>query len=115
MEQKFEAWCLVELFGHARIAGRCTEESIAGTTMLRVDVPVTASQPAFTRFLGSAAIYAINPIDEKTALYMAERLQVKPIEAWDVNAVMKKYNEALLLKGAASPSEDGAEDEEEEV
>ncbi len=95
--QKFDCWCLVELFGHSKIAGRCTEQNIAGTNMLRVDVPETKTQPAFTRLLGSAAIYAINPIDEQTCRFMAERLEVKPIESWNISEVMKKYNQQLLL------------------
>jgi len=95
--QKFDCWCLVELFGHSKIAGRCTEQNIAGTNMLRVDVPETKTQPGFTRLFGSAAIYAINPIDEQTCRFMAERLEVKPIESWNISEVMKKYNQQLLL------------------
>lgn len=42
MEAKFDLWCIVELFGHNRIAGRCTEQNVAGVNMLRVDVPATS-------------------------------------------------------------------------
>jgi hypothetical protein len=59
--EKFEAWAIIELFGHNQIAGKCIEQNIAGTNMLRVDVPETESHPPFTRFLGSGAIYAITP------------------------------------------------------
>ena len=52
-QEKFDLWCVVELFGHSRIAGRCTEQNVAGTNMLRVDVPDTSNQPGFTRFLSS--------------------------------------------------------------
>src|SRR5690606_38621670 len=99
-DQKFDMWCLVELFGHAKIAGRCTEHNIAGTNMLRVDVPETETQPAFTRFLGSSAIYAINPIDEATARTMADRLAVKPIDSWNISEVMKKFQQHQLPSGA---------------
>lgn len=95
--EKFDLWCLVELFGHAKIAGRCTEQNIAGTNMLRVDVPETAAQPAFTRFFGSSAIYSINPIDEDSCKHMAEQLQVRPIDSWNVSEVVKKHNALLLL------------------
>jgi hypothetical protein len=104
-EQKIDFWALVELFGHSKIAGRVSEQNIAGTNMLRVDVPETISQPAFTRFFGSAAIYAINPIDETTAKVMAERLQVKPIESWNISEVMKKHNEKLLLSSSEAVDE----------
>ena len=64
MQSTFDLWCIVELFGHTKIAGRCTEQNIAGTNMLRVDVPPTPGQPSFSRLLGSGAIYAIKPVDE---------------------------------------------------
>jgi hypothetical protein len=96
VEQKFDLWALVELFGYTKIAGKCTEQNIAGTNMLRVDVPETKEQPAFTRFFGSAAIYAINPVDESTARFYAERLEQKPIQAWDVKEMLQKNNKLLL-------------------
>jgi hypothetical protein len=95
--EKFNCWCIVELFGHAKIAGRCTEQNIAGTNMLRVDVPETDKAPGFTRFFGSAAIYAINPVDETTCKHVAGQLQVRPIEAWNVSEVLKKYQQQLAL------------------
>lgn len=101
-EQKFDLWALVELFGHAKIAGRCTEQNIAGTNMLRVDVPETKNLPAFTRLFGSGAIYAINPIDEQTARFMAENLEVKPIDAWDMNRILEKHKEKLLTAPVSS-------------
>jgi hypothetical protein len=102
--EKFELWCVVELFGHQKIAGLCTEQNIAGANMLRVDVPETEKQPAFTRFLGSSAIYAINPVDETTARHYAENLQVKPIDAWDIQAIVKKNREKLFLATAPEPA-----------
>ncbi len=96
VNEKFDCWCIVELFGHAKIAGRCTEQNIAGTNMLRVDVPATASNPGFSRLFGSAAIYAINPVDEITARHIAEKLEVKPIQIWEINEVIKKNSDKLL-------------------
>ncbi|REC35230.1 hypothetical protein [Parabacteroides distasonis] len=49
-QEKFDLWCVVELFGHSRIAGRCTEQNVAGTNMLRVDVPDTSNQPVSPAF-----------------------------------------------------------------
>lgn len=102
--EKFDLWAIVELFGHAKIAGRCTEQNVAGTNMLRVDVPETSLQPAFTRLFGGAAIYAINPVDEQTAHTVAERLQVKPIETWQISEMLKKQM-LLVQAGAAEPLE----------
>lgn len=90
MESKFETWAIVELFGHNKIAGLCSEQNIAGSNMLRVDVPETSRTPGFTRFLSAASIYAINPCDEAVSRYFAEQLQVKPIEIWDINKFLRK-------------------------
>jgi len=88
--EKFDLWCIVELFGHSQIAGKCTEQNIAGTNMLRVDVPETSKQGSFTKFYGSAAIYAINPVSEEIAKAKAESLQIAPIKAWDIKEMQDK-------------------------
>jgi hypothetical protein len=109
-QEKLDLWALVELFGHSKIAGRITEQNIAGTNMLRVDVPETSTQPAFTRFLGSSAIYAINPTDEATAKYYADKLQTRPIDSWDVREMLKKNDQYRLA--LAAPEEASARTDE---
>lgn len=94
-QEKFDLWCLVELFGHQRIAGRCTEQNVAGTNMLRVDVPETKSQPAFTRFFSSGAIYAINPVSEEIARHLAENFELSPVSIWDVGKIIENRVQAL--------------------
>lgn len=96
--QKFDLWCLVELFGHSKIAGKCTEQNIAGTNMLRVDVPETSKQPAFTRFFGSGAIYAINPMDEEAVRFYADKLEIAPIQSYNISELVKKHSALLLEK-----------------
>lgn len=104
--EKFDLWCLVELFGHQRIAGRVTEQTIGGASMLRVDVPATEKQPAFTRLFNPSAVYAINPVDEETARYYVQNLNNQPIQAWDVREMLKRNDQ---LKLAASVEEKGGE------
>lgn len=109
--EKFEVWAMVELMGHNKIVGKCTERNVAGTNFLVVDVPDTKANPAFTRLIGGAAIYAINPITEELARTMAERLDVQPITAWDVS----KHNELtkkLLMEGQAKSAVDTEMEEE---
>lgn len=95
MEEKFDSWAIIELFGHNKIAGKCSEQNIAGANMLRVDVPETDTNPAFTRFLGHAAIYAINPVTEEVAKHWAKILKIAPISVWDVREFMEKNKLAL--------------------
>lgn len=94
-QEKFDLWCVVELFGHTRIAGKCTEQNVAGANMLRVDVPKTSTQAEFTRFLSSGAIYAINPVSEDVAKQVAENLQITPIQVWDVRTLVDQKLKAL--------------------
>lgn len=102
--EKFDLWCVVELFGHTQIAGKCTEQNIAGTNMLRVDVPETSKSGPFTKFYGSGAIYAINPVTEEFAKVKAESLQIAPIQSWDI----KEMHKRVLALGQAEfdPDED---------
>ena len=92
-KSNFNQSCIIELFGHSKIAGNCTEENIAGTNMLRVDVPETKTQPAFTKYYGSSAIYAINPVDETTARMAAESIQAAPVNIWQGETFIKKFQE----------------------
>ena len=38
-EQSFDKWAIVELMGHRKLAGRATEQVVAGQAFLRIDVP----------------------------------------------------------------------------
>lgn len=39
MEQKFEVFAVVELFGHQKLAGKVAEQSIGAATFIRVYAP----------------------------------------------------------------------------
>jgi len=76
---KFESYCIIELFGHQRIAGKVTEQVVAGQGFIRVDVPATSRQPAFTRMFGSGAIYSITPVEKEIAEKAAEAIYIEPV------------------------------------
>jgi len=75
-------WAIVELFGHNVIAGEVTSVSVAGTEMLRVDVPTVDGADAFTKFYGGGALYAITPVDEATARLAIEKFRTRPVDVW---------------------------------
>jgi hypothetical protein len=79
-------WAVVELFGHNIVAGEVSEVSVAGTEMLRVDVPEVDGVPGFTKFYGGAAVYAITPVDEAGALHAVRHLHVRPISTYVIPA-----------------------------
>lgn len=78
----FEAFAVVELMGHAKIAGKVTEQVIAGVAMLRVDVPKTSKRDGYTKFYSAGALYCLTPCDEATAQRAAEAFDVEAISPY---------------------------------
>ena len=94
-------WAVIELFGHAQIAGKLSTVTLGGSVLLKVEVPETITEtikhgyfhwdfenlryapktkietrtPAYTRMFGLGAIYALNPCTEAVARTMARRIQ----------------------------------------
>ena len=89
-ETKFEIFAIVELFGHSKMSGTVTEQTIGSASFIRIDVPETKTQPKFTRLVNPSAIYAINPVTEDVMLVMAEGISSKPIDSWDIQTMQKK-------------------------
>lgn len=84
-KESFSTWAVVELFGHQRLAGLVTEATIGGCSFLRVDVPEQPAHregaqpvPAYTRYFGQGAIYALNPCSEQIARVAAAELRSRP-------------------------------------
>lgn len=106
-------WCLVELMGRARIVGRCTEQNIAGTTMLRVDVPTADGEAVrFTRYFGGSAIYGISPIAKELAVEMAAHMDPAPVQSYDVPQLRDKITQAAILSRPTVPFSASADDDE---
>lgn len=113
MESKFEVFAIVELFGHQKLAGKVAEQSIGAATFIRIDVPETTTQPAFTRLVNPSAIYAINPTTEEVVKARAEQLQSAPIEAWDIRKMQEKM--VALIKETKSQEVVITDDEDSEL
>lgn len=86
VEEKFDQWALVELYGHQRIVGRVREATIGGCSFVRIDVPAVGDAKEFTRYFGNNAIYSLNPISEDIAMQLAERCRNVPVSAYDLPA-----------------------------
>jgi len=84
----FDVWAMVELFGHSKIAGRVSEQVVAGQGFVRVDVPALPAdkyhpeQPAMTRLYGPGAIYSITPVSEEIAVRAAQSIRVAPVSIY---------------------------------
>lgn len=110
-QEQFKTWALVELFGHTRIAGEVSEQNIAGGAMVRIDVPKTSRNDAFSRIVNVSAIYAINPMTEESARMIAENMSYTPIDRWDIQTYVKQAQ--LKLQEATKPAEDIHDDNHE--
>lgn len=97
-DQKFEGWCIVELFGHNQIAGYVSEQTIGGCGFVRVDVPTTDLLEAHTKLYGEKAIYAIHPCTEEIAKKAAAKLgrngAALPVYVPDLSAAQETLKEA---------------------
>lgn len=80
-----EMWALVELFGHNRICGKVTEAELGGGSLIRVDVPAVKDKQPITKYYNVKAIYGITPVDEATALRMAESIDAAPISSYSID------------------------------
>lgn len=80
--EPFRSWAVVEIFGHERIAGEVSEQTIGGGSFIRVDVPAVGDQAAFTRFYGDKAIYSIQPVSEEIARHAAAAMRVRPVSVY---------------------------------
>lgn len=103
-KEKFETWAIVELFGHSRIAGKVSEQRIAGAGFLRVDVPETEDVQPFTRFYGAEAVYSITPTIEAIVHRAAGLIGAAPIVVYGADV-------PELESGEPEPDNDRQADE----
>lgn len=92
---KFEEWCIIELFGHQKIAGLVSEQTLGGASFIRVDVPATDHEVAFTKFFHGNAIYGLTPTTEIMAKAMAIELGKKPINVYVDAELMARVKKVI--------------------
>lgn len=80
----FSTWAIVEIMGFQTYAGHISEETIAGQAFLRIDIPETEEQEAFTKLFNQSSIYGITPTTEAIARAMAVRYEKRPIQLYDL-------------------------------
>jgi hypothetical protein len=111
-ESKFDQWGVVEVMGHKKFAGHITEQVIAGSALVRVDVPevvaldnnrVERTYAPFTKLIGVGSVYAITPTTEEIARRMAVE-----IARYDGDPLPVRLPESRQL-AAVSQSDDVSE------
>lgn len=79
---KFEQWAVVEIMGHQKYAGLVSEQPLAGTNLLRIDVPAIGERLAFTKLFGGGSIFCITPCSEEAARSVAARCHEAPVTVY---------------------------------
>lgn len=87
--EKFESWGLLELFGHQRLAGKLSEQTIGGVHFIRIDVPEMESVAAYTRFFTQGAIYGMTPLAEDVARKLATQMRATPVNVFELREVQR--------------------------
>lgn len=112
MSEKNEQWAIVELFGHARIAGRISEQTYGGQSFVRVDVPEITFAPrvgalqtiaAHTRSFGAGAIYSINWVDERAARIAAVGIRHQPVDQYSLESALRAMTDRDRQSMLAAP------------
>lgn len=93
-------WAIIQLFGHKTLAGLVSKSEMLGQAMLRIDVPATEAQPAFTQLYGDKAVYSVTFVSEEVALKTAEAVQMNPINVYvpDLVTVQRHEQEVADLR-----------------
>ena len=94
-QESFKSWAVLELFGHQTLAGYVSDFTFGGDSFVRVDVPETSKEPAFTKMYGAKAIYSISPVSEVVARSRAEAIGMKPITVYSPEILSKKDADTL--------------------
>lgn len=92
-----------------------TEQTIGGTSFVRVDVPAVAESPGFTKLFSAGSIYCISPTTEELATgYQRANGSSPPITQYDLPEDVRNAIRAGrgLIEAAPSGISDGDYDEE---
>lgn len=88
MPTPFEGWAVLELMGHRTRPGFITEVEMAGTKMLRVDIPISKDDAGqdvvLTEYYGGQSVYSLRPCTEAVAReqmkWMSDPRPVRPMD-----------------------------------
>lgn len=109
-------YAVIELFGHARVAGAVSEQTFGGDSFVRVDVPEIAVEEidydsrdaegrytrrrrviqAHTRSFGAKAIYGINWCDEASAVQAARDIADEPLKPYSAKAAVEALRNSMV-------------------
>ncbi len=125
VQEKFDSWAIIEIMGHQRLAGHVTEQAVAGSALLRVDVPEVTTEPrwgnpgetipAFTTFISSGSIYRMTPCTEEVAMAAIKQFRERPITCVAMPKALPPADPLVVAPPEMDDDDDGIDDEAEEA
>jgi len=83
-KDKFEGWGILELMGHRRLAGKLSEQVIAGGNFIRIDIPGEKLGQLTTQFYSPNAVYCISPTSQEVAQSVSKANLVEIVHPWEL-------------------------------
>jgi hypothetical protein len=109
----FDAWVVVHLFGRHTVAGKASEQKIAGKDFLRIDVPEVDGRQARTVLYSPDAVYDLEPVDEETARLAAKlHPPASPVSVWSAREMFRESGSQLALAASGEDLDDDDDDPE---
>ena len=102
---KFESWAILEIMGHVKLAGFVSEQTIAGSAFIRIDVPGQGAVDGFTRYFGSGSVYSLSPVTEEIARDVASNLSHRPVSPYDLSYELKEKWKQSVIALPGPPTE----------
>ena len=111
--EKFEQWCVVEIMGYKKFAGFVSEQSLGGSSFVRVDVPEIVTHDgkilaAFSKLFGAASICCLSPCTEETARAFASEIRQQSFSLYE--APRLPYSEPSADGVIVKPVDDDEDD-----
>lgn len=89
----FDEWCVVELFGHQRFAGRVRQAEWP-PGFARLEIPATDGHEPVTQLLSPQSIYRLTPTTEALATAVAAKCRPEPVHRWELPAPAEPDDES---------------------
>lgn len=102
-QEAFDQWCVVELFGHQRPAGR-VRPALFPAGHVRLDIPATNGHDAMTQILNPSSVYRMTPTTEQIATAVAANCRPAPVQRWELPTAGERELEPV---GHHEPYDDG--------
>lgn len=90
MSESFSEWCILELLGHRRMAGKVSEVELAGARFLRIDVPESSGEQALTQYYGAQSVYCLTPVTEAVARAVALNSRPAPVSRYEMPVLVEQ-------------------------